>query len=692
MRVLVLLAVLFSAAGLGASPILSGCEIEYPPFSLVNDSGAADGFSVELLDAALGAMGREATYVTGSWSSVMDMLKTGQIECLPLVGRTPEREPFFDFTFPYMTLHGAVVVRADCDTIRSVEQLRGLTVGVMAGDNAQEFMLRGDYGADLVPTETFQEALEMLSAGQVDAVVMQRLVALRLKAEMGLSDVQVLEWPLMDFRQDFCFAVRKGNAELLALLNEGLALVMADGTYAHLHARWFAHLEIPTGRTIVVGGDRNFPPYEFLDSLGNPTGMNVEIVRAIAAEAGLPIEIRLGDWSSVMTGLENGSLDAITGMFYSPSRDRYFDFTQPHTVVNYVAVMRSGEPPSSVDSLRGLSLAVERGDIMHEFISENGLTDRASFLPNQEEAMAGVVSGEYDCALVGMVAARYLMERNGWDLSLGSSSIYSGDYCIAVAGGNLALKAQFSEGLRVLVETGGYRRIFEKWMGDYVDSEPPSLLSVLRSSLVFLVPLLFVLALVLLWLRLMRRQVRIRTAQLRRSEGILKTTQEITGIGGWEYDISNGTMFWTDETFRIHGYEPVIEPADIKRYIDKSLECYRGEDRRRIEEAFRRCVETGEAYEMECRFSSTTGDVEWVRTGGRASWKRGPWSVWQVTCRTSARRRRPRRRHGTGTPCSVRWAVSPLWAAGSSTRKPAGEPGPMKWPGSMGFPPTRKPL
>ncbi len=124
--------------------------------------------------------------------------------------------------------------------------------------------------------------------------------------------------------------------------------------------------------------------------------------------------------------MRNGSLDAITGMFYSPSRDRYFDFTQPHTVVNYVAVMRSGEPPSSVDSLRGLSLAVERGDIMHEFISENGLTDRASFLPNQEEAMAGVVSGEYDCALVGMVAARYLMERNGWDLSLGSSSIYSG--------------------------------------------------------------------------------------------------------------------------------------------------------------------------------------------------------------------------------------------------------------------------
>jgi hypothetical protein len=39
------------------------------------------------------------------------------------------------------------------------------------------------------------------------------------------------------------------NDRTLALLNEGLALVIADGTYRHLHAKWFASLELPEART-----------------------------------------------------------------------------------------------------------------------------------------------------------------------------------------------------------------------------------------------------------------------------------------------------------------------------------------------------------------------------------------------------------------------------------------------------------
>ncbi len=48
--------------------------------------------------------------------------------------------------------------------------------------------------------------------------------------------------------------VREGDRDTLALLNEGLALVMADGAYRHLHAKWFAALELPSNRRIVVGG------------------------------------------------------------------------------------------------------------------------------------------------------------------------------------------------------------------------------------------------------------------------------------------------------------------------------------------------------------------------------------------------------------------------------------------------------
>lgn len=50
-----------------------------------------------------------------------------------------------------------------------------------------------------------------------------------------------------------------------------------------------------TAKVIVVGGDRDYPPYEFLDNDGKPSGYNVELTKAIAEVMGLRVEFRLGD-------------------------------------------------------------------------------------------------------------------------------------------------------------------------------------------------------------------------------------------------------------------------------------------------------------------------------------------------------------------------------------------------------------
>ncbi|MFW6181722.1 MAG: transporter substrate-binding domain-containing protein, partial [Spirochaetota bacterium] len=326
---LLLAAALLTPPAAAAPPVSSAAEVDYPPFSIVGDRGRAEGFSVELLRAALKAMGREVTFRTGTWPQVRGWLERGEVQALPLVGRTPEREAVFDFTFPYMSLHGAIVVREDNRDIRGLADLRGRQVAVMRGDNAEEFLRREERGIDIRTTATFTEALRELAGGRHDAVVMQRLVALRLLQETGIGGLRVVDRPVEGFRQDFCFAVREGDKETLALLNEGLALVMADGTYRRLHARWFAALQLPAGRRILVGGDHSFPPYEYLDKDGNPAGFAVELTRAIAREMDLDIEIRLEPWDKVRRALERGEIDVIQGMFYSPERDLSFDFTQP---------------------------------------------------------------------------------------------------------------------------------------------------------------------------------------------------------------------------------------------------------------------------------------------------------------------------------------------------------------------------
>ena len=502
-----------------ADPIFSASEIAYPPFCIVDAGGRAGGFSVELMRAALKAMGREVTFRTGPWNEVKGWLEHGQVQALPLVGRTPERDKIFDFTFPYMSLSGAIVVRAGTSDIQVLSDLRGRSVAVMKGDTAEEFLHREKQGIQIHTTATFEEALRQLAAGSYDAVFVQRLVAVRLIQETGLKNLKVINRPVEDFRQDFCFAVREGDRDTLALLNEGLALVTADGTYRHLHAKWFAALELPVNRRIVIGGDENYPPYEYLDGQGRPAGYNVELTRAIALEMGLDIEIRLGPWTQILNGLEKDEIDAIQGMFYSPHRDLTFDFSPPHIVNHCVAVVRRGQaaPPSSVLELAGKRLVVERGDIMHDFAVENGLGSRVVPVATQEEALRELAAGKHDCALVSRLTAFYWIEKHGWhNLMVAQRPLLSPGYGYAVPNGHKAMLASLSEGLQVLEKKGEYQRIYDRWLGVFEPSQQ-NLNQVLRAVTLGALPLLVAVLGLFVWTWTLRRQVAKQTEELRQS-------------------------------------------------------------------------------------------------------------------------------------------------------------------------------
>ncbi|MEL0585860.1 MAG: EAL domain-containing protein [Candidatus Thiodiazotropha sp. (ex. Lucinoma kazani)] len=152
-----------------STPVKSASELDYPPFSSVLDDGRAGGFSVELMREALHAMGRKVTFEVRPWSEIKLDLEKGRLEALPLVGRTPEREEVFDFTIPYISLYGAVFVRDDEDNIKILEDLRDRRVGVLHGDNAEEFMRREKITNQLVTAPAYSDLeLEVLETSALD--------------------------------------------------------------------------------------------------------------------------------------------------------------------------------------------------------------------------------------------------------------------------------------------------------------------------------------------------------------------------------------------------------------------------------------------------------------------------------------------------------------------------------------------
>ena len=107
---------------------------------------------------------------------------------------------------------------------------------------------------------------------------------------------------------------------------------------------------------------------------------------------------------------------------------------------------------------------------------------------------------------------------------------------------------------------------------------------------------------------------------LKRSETLLRATQQLTNIGSWEWDIKTQTMFWTDEIYNIHDLKKDDVVLGLER-MAQSMEGYLPKDREVIHTAFQRCVEEGEPYDLEFRFITVKERILWIRTFAEPVWK-----------------------------------------------------------------------
>ena len=269
-------------------------------------------------------------------------------------------------------------------------------------------------------------------------------------------------------------------------------------------------------RPLVVGGDRDYPPYEFLDERGDPAGFNVDLTRAIAEVMGLEVEFRLGGWAEVRAGLRSGEIDALQGMSHSAARDREVDFSPPHTVVHHAVFARRGSPAvASLEDLRGREVVLHGGGIVDEMLAERAVGARVVRVATPADALRALAAGRHDYAVVAMVPGTFLLRKlRLTNVEMVTGHVAAVDYGYAVREGDAALLSRLSEGLAILKQTGRLEEIHARWLGVL---EPPRATWRLfwRFGAIVFVPLAVGLLGALAWTRSLHHQVRARTASLR---------------------------------------------------------------------------------------------------------------------------------------------------------------------------------
>jgi PAS domain S-box-containing protein len=270
-------------------------------------------------------------------------------------------------------------------------------------------------------------------------------------------------------------------------------------------------------RPLVYGGDRDFPPYEYLDEHGRPQGFNVELVRAVGRELGRPVEIRLSPWHEVLSRVDAGDVDLMSLAYSDRRAARYELFWQTWTLhQSLVFKPGRGSYPVGFDDLAREVVAVEERSLMAELIRALPERSRPATVqvPSQLEAMTALSAGRATAAAGNDLTLRHVAA--GLDLDdLVIVPVKSVSYHLATRRNGDVDTTAIVAALQRLSGRGEIDRLVEAHL-----SRPTTQVSWRDQMLVIAIAagvIVLVIGASLLWTRQLRTQVSIRTEELERS-------------------------------------------------------------------------------------------------------------------------------------------------------------------------------
>jgi polar amino acid transport system substrate-binding protein len=227
-------------APVAAKVYVVGTDAAYAPFESQNEKGEIVGFDIDVVKAVAAKGGFEVKFVNTPWEGIFNALNQGDRDLLvSAVTITDERKQTMDFSDPYFDANQLIAVK-DGSRVSKFSDLMKLKVGVQTGTTGDEAVtkLQGKASANIKRFESTPLALKELEAGGVDAVVADNGVVIHYVNNNTGSKFKTVSDPNFTPEQ-YGLPVKKGNTELLAKLNKGLADIKADGSYDKIYVQYF---------------------------------------------------------------------------------------------------------------------------------------------------------------------------------------------------------------------------------------------------------------------------------------------------------------------------------------------------------------------------------------------------------------------------------------------------------------------
>lgn len=237
MKKLAILTALLASNVAFAQDITFAAEPSYPPFENTNEKGEIIGFDVDVAHAICKEIQANCHFISQSFDSLIPSLKAKKFDAaMSAIDITEARAKQVSFSDPYYDSSASFVTLKDKTDLSKVK-----TVGVQNGTTFQQYMVAEGKQYEAKPYASLQGAILDLKNGRIDMIFGDTAVLAEwMKTDNSLSFAGEKVTNHKYFGNGLGIAVNKGNKQLVADLNSGLAVIKANGEYQKIYDKWMS--------------------------------------------------------------------------------------------------------------------------------------------------------------------------------------------------------------------------------------------------------------------------------------------------------------------------------------------------------------------------------------------------------------------------------------------------------------------
>ena len=226
------------------------------------------------------------------------------------------------------------------------------------------------------------------------------------------------------------------------------------------------------GETFKAALEPTFPPFDTTDDNGKLTGLDVDLINAIADDQGFTVQWENLQFDGLIPALQAGNIDIIaSGMSINEKREKQVDFSDPYYDSGLVVAVAAdnttikGEedltPEMKVAAQIGTTGAQEAQDL-----KDAGKIASVIILPQLDTAMLQLINGDVDAVINDKPVTEAYIAKQSDKIKMVGEVINADSYGFAVQKGNKALQSALNEGLKNIKDNGIYDELVAQWFND----------------------------------------------------------------------------------------------------------------------------------------------------------------------------------------------------------------------------------